>query len=527
MNRRIHCAVAFGLTLLLLTAASRVTCAQDTSGGQSSPGQSSPGQSSPDQSSPSQGANDQNSGAAPAATGLDTQTEMTENPPVSGLDQPSFEPGFGARSYLVPRLQGSESVQNNSTASVTSPTGVGEITRVLGSLDLQKLWKIHPLNIDYIGGGTWFNSRQQGWYQVHSMSATQRILWRTGQLAIRDQFSYLPQGSFGFGSFGGSGGLGGLGGGGGFGGSSGGLGLGGGAFGGTFGTNGNSPRIDNVGMVDVTQALSPRATVVVMGGYGTLHFLNSPPGFINSQQIISQASYNYLLGRKDQIGISYGFQEFHFPTANAGDVNVNLWQVYYAHRISGHMDLSLGGGPQWIHQNGNVLAVVNTSSGPVLTTVPQQTSRISGAGRAGLTYRWSAKTNLSLNYFHYVTPGSGFYPGANTDTARFTFTHQLTRRWTTNLDTGFSRSTRILKIATTAPTASPAGNSNSYDYWYNGAGIKRMLSPHFSAFANYQYHRLLFGSGFCGAGNRGCRAGYGQQIGMVGLAWTPRPIRLD
>ena len=517
MNRAIHRAVTFALTLLLLTALSAVTRAQEPSGGQSSGDQS---------SQSSQGSSDQNSGAAPAATGMDTQTEITENPPVSGLDEPSFEPGFGARSYLAPRAQVDESVQSNSTASVNNPSGVGGITRVLGGASLQKLWKIHPLDVDYIGGGTWFNTNGQGWYQVHSMSATQRILWRTGQLAIRDQLSYLPQGSFGFGSLGGTGGFGGGFGGGGLGGlGGGGLGLGGGAFGGgTYGTNGNSPRIDNLAIVDLTQALSPRASVVLVGGYGMLEFLNSPPGFINSQQTMVQAGYNYSIRRGDQIGVSYGFQEFHFPTANAGAAKVNLVQVYYSHRISGRMNLSVGGGPQWIQQNGYTLGVVNTPSGPTPGLVPLHTSRMSGAGRATLTYHWSATTNMSLNYFHYVTPGSGFYPGATSDTARYTFNHQLTRRWSFNLDTGVSRNSRLLK---TTSATSAAGNSNVYTTWYGGAGIRRQLSRHFQAFANYQYNRQLFGSGYCTSGSVACRSGYAQQSGMVGLGWTPRPIRLD
>src|SRR5947208_10988129 len=96
-----------------------------------------------------QTASDQNTGGAPpAATGLDTTTQMSENPPLSGLDQPSFEPGFGTRSYLAPKLELSEAVDSNglgnfSTASIT------ESTRALGSLELQKLWKLHPLDVDY------------------------------------------------------------------------------------------------------------------------------------------------------------------------------------------------------------------------------------------------------------------------------------------------------------------------------------------------------------------------------------------
>jgi hypothetical protein len=504
MNRATHPIAKASIVLVLTALWVGVALAQDPAAAQTSGDQSS---------------GDPNAqGAAPAATGLDTQTEMTENPPVSGLDQPSFEPGLGARSYLVPKAQVSEAFSNNPTSSVSNQSSVGEITHLLGAVDLQKLWKIHPLDVSYIGGATWFNTRNQGWYQIHTMAATQRILWRTGQLAIRDNFSYLPQGSFGFGSFGGSGGFGGLGG---FGG---GLGLGGGGFGSTsLGTNGNSPRIDNLGIVDVTQALTPRSSMVLAGGYGILHFLNSPPGLLNSEITIAQAGYNYLLTKHDQIGVSYGFQEFHFPTANAGDVNVNLWQVLYAHRISGRLDLTAGGGPQWIHANGFLPQIVITSTGPVIVLVPMHTSRISGAGRVGLNYRRSSRTNMALSYFHYVTAGSGFFPGATSDVVRYTLNHQLTRRWSTNLDSGFSRSNRILH-----PTLgnSAAGNSHTYDYWYAGGGVRRQLSRQFQGFASYQYNRLLFGSGFCSAGTH-CAAGYGRHLGMIGLDWTPRPIRLD
>src|SRR5262245_15198157 len=93
-------------------------------------------------------------GAAPAATGPDNNVQTIENPPLSGLDQPSFEPGFGARSYLLPRLQVNEAVDTNQTGQLTASNGqnipaIKSVTRGLGSLTLQKLWKLHPLDIDY------------------------------------------------------------------------------------------------------------------------------------------------------------------------------------------------------------------------------------------------------------------------------------------------------------------------------------------------------------------------------------------
>src|SRR5260370_38806302 len=64
------------------------------------------------------------SGAPPAATGPDTPTQTIENPPLSGLDEPSFEPGFGARSYLIFTARASESVRTNAARTLRSKTAL-------------------------------------------------------------------------------------------------------------------------------------------------------------------------------------------------------------------------------------------------------------------------------------------------------------------------------------------------------------------------------------------------------------------
>jgi hypothetical protein len=253
---------------------------------------------------------DQNAGGAPpAATGLDTTTQMSENPPLSGLDQPSFEPGFGTRSYLAPKAELSESIDSNSIGSFFNSHST-ETTRGLGSLELQKLWKRHPLDVDYIGGVDWRSGSQSGFHQVHSLAATQRFLWRTGQFAVRDSFSYLPEGAFGFGSFGGAGafGVGGLGGG-----IAGGLGTG--IFtNNTYGTIGSE--VSNMAIADVTQYLSPRSAVLLTGGFGLTDFLNTPKSasfcptnvscYFNSQETIGRAAYNHQISRHNQIECGSG-----------------------------------------------------------------------------------------------------------------------------------------------------------------------------------------------------------------------------
>ena len=66
-------------------------------------------------------------------------------------------------------------------------------------------------------------------------------------------------------------------------------------------------------MMDVVQELTPRSSLTLAGSYGLLHFVNDVPNSINSRQVSGQAGFNYQLNRADQIGIVYGFQDFHFP----------------------------------------------------------------------------------------------------------------------------------------------------------------------------------------------------------------------
>lgn len=470
-------------------------------------------------------------GAPPAATGLDTTTQMSENPPLSGLDQPSFEPGFGTRSYLAPRAEVSESIDSNSIGSFSS-SNTAETTRALGSLELQKLWKLHPLDVDYIGGIDWHSGSQSGFYQLHSLAATQRFLWRTGQFAVRDSFSYLPEGAFGFGSFGGAGALGGGGMGGGLAG-----GLGTGIFtSSSYGTIGTE--VSNMAIADVTQYLSPRSAVLLTGGYGVTEFLDTPKSasfcptnvscYFNSQESIARAAFNHQISRHNQIAFVYAYQQLHFPGTSAGSLNVDLWQIEFGHRLTGKLDLLLGGGPELVHRSqpqeqflGIPTGLPCADTGPQFTCPDVKTSFVTGSAQVSVRYRVSALTNFSLAYLRYVSSGSGFFGGAKTDTGRLNVNHAFGRHWNVLLDTGYSHNSALLGATSVA-----AGSATSYSFWYFGAAAHRRLGRHFGLFGSYQYNTFAFGSGGC-IGSSGCGASYGRNILLGGLKWTPQPIRLD
>lgn len=464
---------------------------------------------------------DQTTGAPPAATGPTAGPDI-ENPPLSGLDQPTSEPAYGGRSYLIPGLQLSESVNTTSSGLASSSSGISESARGLGSLDLQKIWKRYQLGLDYIAGGTFYQGhiRQPHLgraYQTHTLALTQRILWRTGQLAIRDSFSYLPEGSFGFGSFGGAGGIGSTLGGGGAGGVGAGTGLGGGVTGGipggnfgggTIGSVGIQPRISNLSIVDVTEALSPRSTVVMAAAYDYTDFLKNAQSslfLINSQMSSAQIGYDYLLARHDRISVSYAYQSFHFPRAGSANVNAHLWNFLYGHRISGRLNLVVGGGPQ--------LIVFHNP----LTSVP---SRITASGRASLSYQMSLRTSTQVSYMHYTSPGSGFFAGANTDVVNASLSQIAGRRWNFTVNTGYSRNSQLQHSSVGASAA------NTYQYLFGGGSIRRRLGRYFGAFVSYQYSDIRFNSSVCTTPTT-CGRTSGQQVGLVGIDWHPHPFRLD
>jgi len=465
---------------------------------------------------------DQSGGAPPAAS---TPAEINaENPPLSGLDAPSAEPAYGGRSYLVPGIQLTESADSNFNGNTGANVHVAEVSRGLGSLDLQKIWKSNQLGLDYIAGGVFYfgphSPGQTRSYQVHTFAADDRFLWRTGQLAIRDSFDYLPEGTFGFSSFGGVGSFGSA-----LGGSltgvGAGTGLGGGLSGGTpgglvgstgsFGSVGLQPRIDNSSVLDVVQQLSPRSSLTIAGGYDFTNFLDksqSTFALVNSQQFNGQIGFNHLLNKKDQIGFLYAFQDFHFPTSGSGTITAHIWHAIYGHRINGRLNFTAGGGPQ--------LLIIHS---PIFW----ENKRISGNGSVALHYIFSSRTNGQILYQRFVTPGSGFYAGSNTDAARVSVSHLFGRHWNALADGGYSHNSSLQKNLLTAGL-----NSNSYAYWYAGGSLRRQIGQHFGAFMSYQFNN--FGSGGCPNGTGSttlCGQTVQQHVGSIGVDWHPRPIRLD
>ena len=440
------------------------------------------------------------------ASAPEPEPATTENFPVSGLDQPPLGL-IPSRSYLVLGAHVSESLDSNVGNNVISSGLVG-VTRAMGSVMLQKMGSHYLTAFDYVGGVIYYPSQDPSVSQIHQFDGEQKFMWRSGQLTFRDQFSYLPQGTFGFGAYGESGasslGLGSIG----FQGGALGTGLGGIFTLGDFGSLGQQSRIDNLAIVDLNQSLGKRSAITLAGGYGLIHFTDNAAGFINSNQITAQAGYDYQVTRKTQIAVVYGFQQFQYPNIPGSSFITHVGTFIYSHRISGRMDLSLGAGPQ--------VTIINNS--PLFGGSSQT---LTATATASLRYRFP-RTSLTLSYNRYNTGGSGYFLGATSDIVRFDVSRPLTRIWTGTADIGYSHNDQLESGVVAAPIPT---TTTSFQYLYAGAIAQRPLGHYFDFFLSFQFNDQLFNSTVCVTAP--CNTQSQQYIGTIGLNWHYRPIRLD
>jgi hypothetical protein len=483
---------------------------------------------------------------APAFGPENLAPQVSENPPLSAIDQPGLEPHAAPESFFLPGLHFSESVDSN-VANTVGGSSTSSVTRGLGSLTLQKLWKNYDVAMDYIGGAAYYAHQGVGLEQLQQFDIDNRINWKRGQFAVRDSFSYLPEGTFGFSAYGGSGayniGLGSLGGGM----------LAAGAFGGqsnafTAGEGvsvGQVPRLTNLGLADVVEELTPKSSVTLAGGYGLEHFYGDLPSatgandninFIGSREVTAQIGYDRILTAKDQVALSYGYQGFDFSTAGTA-FHSNVVQAMYGHRISGRMDFLIAVGPQFTHTDANQSVCVFlglplvgiplsdcTTSGGALEVDHVGGNHVGVAGRVQLHYRFP-KTTVSLSFQRYNTNGSGIFAGSLSNTAHLSARRPLNRVWDVFADLGYSKSTR-LQIPGTAV------NASAFTAGYAGVGLHRQFGRSLRGFVSYQFNELAFDTS-CPltttpvTTTASCSNMSQRHVGSIGLDWTPRPIRLD
>ena len=474
------------VVLIMLTVVPKFSWAQSDGSGQPAPDQASGQDSAPVPNGDQQ---------PPETTGPPTPPYVL-NRPIVAVNLPLRVLGGETRSFFLPGAQLSAGTDTNQRDGFGSSDTYGTV-RGIGTLSLQKLWSRYDFGADYVGGVAYLGNRSLDRSILQTVHVDQHVSWSTGQVEVRDLFTYLPDGDFGASSYGGTPVLGGL-----NGGFTGGI-IGGSIFSpGQFATLGQQPRINNLLLGDVTQYLSARSSIGAAASYGLTHFTGNKLDLINSWQVASQVSYDYQLNRKDQLAILYAHQTFQYPSSVGNDIESNVVNVLFGRKISGQMEFIAGAGPQFTNIQPPTGSSIN---------------RLTVSGRATLKYELR-ESDFSLSYLRYTTNGSGFFPGATTDIFRLAASHPLSRLWHAQLDVGYNTNHRL-------ESALIPGSANTFDYVLAGVGVHRQLTREISGFVSFLFTNTNFDSPYCLGDS--CGKTSQREAALFGLDWHPHPMRID
>src|ERR1700737_3601215 len=117
---------------------------------------------------------------APAFGQDNPPAPVSENPPISGIDQPGLEPHAAPLSYWQPGAHLSEAADSN-VADPLRGSNFHAVTRAFGSLALQRLWSNYKLALDFVGGAGYYSAYGIGFRQIEQLDVDQRITWRRGR----------------------------------------------------------------------------------------------------------------------------------------------------------------------------------------------------------------------------------------------------------------------------------------------------------------------------------------------------------
>jgi hypothetical protein len=406
--------------------------------------------------------------------------------PLTGMQNPTLGmPGI-RHSYWVPGFQFSSNEFSSSGGS-----GWTSDNYFIGNLSLVQAWSRALLAVNYSGGGYVSSNSQQGGGFYQQLALAQNYQTERWLIQFVDQYSRIPQSSFGFG---------------------GGTNLGipgvGGSLGNTIpGLGGNyTPNqtiygtgtfTSNVSALQATYALSRRSSLTVAGSYGLLRFEKA--GNYDSNTTIASAGYNYELTRNDTLGLVYRYGSYQYP-GNPQAYTDNAVNVAYGRKVTGHLGLGLFIGPEIT----NFRIPIGNSS-----------QRTGLSASANMTYAFERGV-FTVAYLHGLSAGSGVLLGSNLDWVTATVSRQLTRQWSGSLIFGYSHNSPVVGTG--------AGSSPAYGDWYVGGSATRPIGRNFSFAVAYT---ATIGS-YSGAGctGAGCNVSNNYNTITVNFQWHPRPFTL-
>ena len=412
-------------------------------------------------------------------------TPDTQNPPPSGIFQPSFGVAAG-HSYIQPRVDFQSAWSSNGEYSSNgSPNQSSAMQTITGGITLEQVGRSNEFLLSYQGGRTFFSNGDISDSSIQNLGLTDKWVGMRWSGTIADQASYSSDPMFGNG------------------------------IGGTGGSGVNlqpvftpgqtvliprTPTLNNSSAVEVDYQESLRTSLSFAATYSFLHYYG--PGLINSGATNVQVGYNYRLTPRDTISGIYRFGVLNF-TGGTQSIDEHIAEFSYARTLGERLKLQISGGPEF--------AFINVKG------VPTQ-NYFSWTLTSNLAYQAGKRTSASATYSHGLQGGGGVFVGGSNDTLFGNVTYQFSRNWTGTASVGYSRTATISGVMTVAPV-------NAIDTVTVGGGIKRQLGRSASLGVTYQGYYQISSQPICGEPVCGTNLNY-QSVSVV-FGWHPTPIPID
>ncbi len=424
-------------------------------------------------------------------------------PPLSGVQV--LAPTFGGTSenYWLPALACTEYASTNPTG-LNRKSGFFSETSCAGNLTLQRVDRHTQLNLDFTGGGFYYNRpfetgtqqdiKQYGTFEELAVFA--QVKGRRWNWMIGDEGTYLPEGSTGYGGFGGISSFAG--------------GMGGGAMASAPALNsGFSPnqsiygglarRFSNLALSEFSYVVGPRTTLTATGMFGTQQFLT--PGNIDERYWTVMMGYNRTFGRSNEVAVTYEEMHFNFGASQQEFLSRGA-SILYGRQISPKLAVELSVAPM-----AREISVPQTGS-----TTNFFIGTYDSLGYRAL--RWGG----TLSFDRTLAGGAGVLAGAEMTMVMASLGRQLSRRVYGSLSMAYADNRSLAQSSSGVPQ--PA-----YDYVQAGVNLTHELGQHTSIYVNYYVQRQISNTPLCEGAS--CSTLYFQHVGGIGINWHARPLKID
>lgn len=419
-----------------------------------------------------------------------------------GQNLPAVTSSAVSQGFQLPTTPGTLTFAFNLNESIRTgffglgaSNGVGYATTISGDVAYLSGNVIHPFSMVYDGGYIYVSSGQPSSF-FHNLSLSQSFNTKNWTFGVTDSLRYLPDSPIS--GLSGVPGLGNLG-----------LQPPTGILAGQNPLSLFGQRITNTTIGTVDRRLTASTTLQFAGGYDILRFIKSPNstaffglGFgLDSDQVSAQGGVDHRINAISNIGSSYTYSKFTFPSIwfsfETHGVNVN-----YARHFNRRLSMDASAGPQFI---------TTFTQSPNLSNPPVLTSALNYTAHLNFTYLFETST-VNVIYIHGVRSGAGVFQGTIADTASATWNRSL------------GELSHLTAVATYVDNRSVPGltltfSSNTFLFDLQGS---RAIGRNLSAHATYSIQNQSI-SGQATTFN--AFSGL-SQTGSIGITYSPQPIHV-